>query len=193
MNRPVRIAIALTSALLFAGCFGLVEAELNKPHVLEVVEEEDQFRDEQSWTVQAYYVEGGPESSVGLPDFMAFAQGVKHGPEHPESPGSTAIFLVFDSSSDDWRFLRDRDVDLLLDGGAQRLNLGEADRTGEVATGARVRVEERIWVPLSLEQLDAIAAANTVAVQAGQYRFNLRPSIIEGFGRLAAALRAEGF
>ena len=188
MSKRTRIG-ALAALLALVGCAS-VETRLQQPVTLDVIEDHDPFRDSRTFTAQHWFVEGGPTSSVGLPDLSVTAVGYIHGDEHPEAPGASGTALVIISDAGNWRFLRSRDVDLILDG-SERMHLGEASHDGDVYVITRVRVQERLVVPVTLEQLRRLGSASTVQMQVGGVQVALRPPSIEVFGVLAQRMAAE--
>ncbi len=85
------------------------------------------------------------------------------------------IALYFQSSSKDWKYLRDRQLIALIDG--ERVPLGEGERNSDIKLGG---VEETLFFPISRETLARITNGKMVEIQLGGVReFVLKDKLLE--------------
>lgn len=137
---------------------------------------ENRFRASSGFRSEPYSAGGGHLSLRGnmrLPLQVWF--------QHTETQGGPArYFMMFVQNSPEWQYLRDRQLNLIIDG-SERIALGQASRQGEVNTSGRsVRVVEVLSAPLTPEQATRIARATRVEGELGPTQFALNPKHHEG-------------
>ena len=192
MPTLTRITLAC-AALVAAGCASmfpeLQAAREAAARQGQIEEQYDQFRDERKWYLWSMTVYAEPPTTMsGSRDLQIGAAATLYGPAHPERPGQAFLGLVFNSSSKSWWFLESsRTVDFILNG-SDRLHLGRASHDGDVGYGY---VVETMIVPITLEQLERLANAETALGQLGTTQFELSPAHLERFSAFLSALPAE--
>ena len=143
---------------------------------------QNRFRASSSYRSEAHGAGGGrwSLSGNGRGGLQVWFQ---HTDREGQEPG---YVMMFQQRSQEWQYLRDRELNLILNG-ADRLPLGNAVRQGEVTrAGTSVGVIEVLAVALTPEQAIRIATADTVEGEIGRTQFQLQPRHREG---LASVVR----
>lgn len=92
--------------------------------------------------------------------------------------GSAEDFaLLFSSRSKEWKFLKNRELYMLIDG--ERISIGEAEHDGDVEL--RSGVSEFMFFPISSEVFKRLASARQVEFKIGRWAVMLKDEHLEAF------------
>lgn len=170
--------LVLIAGLTLSACVS-TQGILENTTPLKIVPQHNHITGDSIWYAESFWVIGGPLDSIEFPQIQVGAMVWK------PSGGEMRRVIIFNSESRDWRFLQHRRVTMLVNG-IDRLELGEAEQEGRVVAIGNVSVRERLYVPVTAEQMQRIATANAVEVQLGGAQFSLRPKTLHSFGQLNA-------
>jgi len=99
--------------------------------------------------------------------------------------GISRFYLVFQSNSTDWRFLKNRNLYALAD--SQRFHFGEGDHDYRIGTRS---VSESLAFKLSAEDFYKIASARSVELQISSLELKLKDEQLEAFRDLYSLSRS---
>jgi len=151
-----------------------------------IVTDHDRFRDTNVFRLEPMTVQGGQADRLEIGGWCG---------ADAKSPTVFTCALTFNGYSEDWRFLKVRDVNAIVDGA--RIPFADADHEGETRTmtnpvnGAPiVAVTEHLTVRATIEQLALIANARVAELQVGVVEFSLPPQHKQGLRDLLTSLGA---
>lgn len=139
----------------------------------------DEFRDRTDITLQSVEIVWKTRYGAPTLHMLATASYAGHAPVRP-----TTVLLVFRSHSGRWRFLRSHDLTVLADG--VRLGPWTTEHDGDVLGGRSV--SETISAEIRIEDLEAMAGAETVRFRIGTIDFTMPPHGITALSKFVAQL-----
>jgi hypothetical protein len=146
-------------------------------HKAKIESKYDRFKDQTQVQLETKRVMGGFLEDIKM-GASFFYKGQKAMPED--------IILVFRSSTQDWRFLRETDRELIALADGERLPLGTLDRDSQVLSGGRVIEVMATDVPY--EAFMTIVNAKKVEMKLGRYQFELKEEHLEALRDLASRM-----
>lgn len=107
-------------------------------------------------------------TSIGFSRF-ALGRGINFGISTYIDQDKTSYYLIFRSTNDKWRFLRNRSLIFLADG--KRIDMGSGRRTSGINSSrsrySGVTVWERLSYPIDRETLEQLGKSETIELQLG--------------------------
>jgi hypothetical protein len=180
----------LLSILLTAGCATTQELPLDASSDLQVIVRVDRHSGTREWLTQRRYVEGGPVMPLGHPAFAVDVIGWEDAAGSTSPVRTSGFQLRLHSINWGWQFLRNREIELWLDG-TEQIALGEGEYSGGLRADDQRRGnfhQEVLLAPILRAELERVTEAGRVDVLVGEHRFTLHPSSIEVIRRLLAAV-----
>lgn len=136
--------------------------------------EYDKFKDETRVAVGPFSISDSLQNTRGFLSLRMIIRFFHAGRELKQPADDFA--LVFHSDSREWRFLKNHDLYMLVDG--ERIAVGEADYDGDVE---RDGVSEFMRYSLSPDLIRRLAAAKQVQLKIGRVEVELKDEHLQAF------------
>lgn len=142
----------------------------------------DKFKDETTILVGPFFIGGTKAYFISGSKLYLYAAFSYPGQQRPASVKD--FYLLFESRSRDWKFLRTRDIYAVADG--ERFTLGEASRDADVG---RRSVSEDLAFTVPAEVFAKFGKAEKLEVKLGTLELRLKDEHIEAFRDLYSLSR----